>query len=51
MLAAATDKALRRRLALEGRKVAERYTWDACARQHIALYEQFSGRPRRAAAL
>jgi glycosyltransferase-like protein len=42
MLAAATDPALRRRLAREGPKVAKRYTWDACARQHIALYERFS---------
>ena len=41
MLAAATDPALRRRLARQGPKVAERYTWDACARQHIALYERF----------
>ncbi len=41
MLAAATDHALRRRLELGGRKLAERYTWDACAHQHMALYERF----------
>ncbi|MGH3408079.1 MAG: glycosyltransferase [Streptosporangiaceae bacterium] len=49
MLAAATDPALRRRLALAGRKVAERYTWDACARQHMALYEWFSTAARQRA--
>lgn len=45
LLAAASDRALRRRLGHAGRAVAERYTWDACADQHVALYERFT-RPR-----
>ena len=48
MLATGTDRTLRRRLTLEGRKVAERYAWDACARQHIALYERFTEAARQA---
>jgi glycosyltransferase-like protein len=38
MLGVATDPALRRRLALNGPKVAARYTWEACAQQHRAIY-------------
>lgn len=38
MLTVATDPALRRRLALNGPKVAARYTWEACAQQHRAIY-------------
>ncbi|MDQ6921596.1 MAG: MSMEG_0565 family glycosyltransferase [Candidatus Dormibacteraeota bacterium] len=33
-----TNAELRRRLALEGPGVAARYTWEACARQHINYY-------------
>ena len=40
MLAVATDPALRQRLALAGPKVAARYTWEACARQHLAIYDR-----------
>ena len=40
MLAVATDPALRQRLALTGPKVAARYTWEACARQHRAIYDR-----------
>ncbi|MGH3276132.1 MAG: MSMEG_0565 family glycosyltransferase, partial [Streptosporangiaceae bacterium] len=40
MLAVATDPGLRRRLALAGPRVAARYTWDACARQHAAIYQR-----------
>ncbi|MGH3400134.1 MAG: MSMEG_0565 family glycosyltransferase, partial [Streptosporangiaceae bacterium] len=40
MFAVATDHALRQRLALAGPKVAGRYTWEACASQHLALYQR-----------
>lgn len=40
MLTVATDPALRRRLALNGRKVAARYTWEACAQQNRAIYDR-----------
>jgi len=40
MFAVATDDALRQRLALAGPKVAGRYTWEACASQHRALYQR-----------
>ena len=40
MLAVATDPDLRQRLTQAGPKVAARYTWDACARQHLAIYDR-----------
>ena len=49
MLTVATDPALRPRLALAGPTVAARYTWDACARQHRAIYDRLVGARERAA--
>jgi len=40
MVRVATDAGLRSRLQQAGPKVASRFTWEACARQHIATYRQ-----------
>jgi glycosyltransferase involved in cell wall biosynthesis len=41
------DPGLRASLARRGREVAARYTWDQCARQHMAFYRTLRGRIRR----
>lgn len=40
MLAVATEPGLRHRLAQAGPRLAARYSWDACARQHLAIYDR-----------
>jgi glycosyltransferase-like protein len=40
MVRVATDADLRDRLHQAGPKVASRFTWEVCARQHIAIYRQ-----------
>jgi len=40
MVRVATDAGLRSRLQQAGPKVAARFTWEACARQHVAIYQQ-----------
>ncbi len=36
------DRGLRPRLAERGREVAARYTWEASARRHLAVYRAVS---------
>lgn len=43
MLSVATDPGLRQKLALAGPQVAARYTWEDCAAQHLAIYDQLTG--------
>jgi hypothetical protein len=38
LVAAATDDAVRARLAADGRARADRHTWEATARAHVALW-------------
>lgn len=40
MLRVASDPALRERLSAAGPSLAGRFTWEACARQHAAVYEE-----------
>ncbi len=51
MAAMVADGDLRRRLASEGPTVAGRYTWAACARQHLDIYRRigFASAPGRGA--
>jgi glycosyltransferase-like protein len=44
----ARDPKLRDRLALAGPEVAARFTWEACATRHIAIYRALSEAPRPA---
>ena len=44
MAAMVADADMRRRLASEGPLVAARYTWEACARQHLDIYRCLGNR-------
>jgi glycosyltransferase-like protein len=48
MLALATNPNLAARLATAGPQTAARYSWDATAAQHLAIYDRFTGRTRSA---
>jgi len=43
-----SDREQRGRLALAGPEIAARFTWEACAAEHIGIYQALSERPRPA---